>query len=49
MNLIDFSQICYGNFLVNIMWLGKEKNSLDEQQNLYIFSNSKKPEKILPA
>jgi len=49
MNLIDFSQIRYGNFLAKLMRVGKEKISLDEQQNQCIFSNSKKPEKILPA
>jgi hypothetical protein len=33
MNLMDFSQIHYGNFLASVMRVEREKNSLDEQQN----------------
>lgn len=37
MNLIDFSQIRYGNFLANAMRVERDEISLDEQQNQYSF------------
>ena len=40
MNLIDFSQIRYGNFLANAMRVERDEISLDEQQNQCILSQT---------